>query len=88
MMVAGGNAEIKARLQVVERSLMLAHVGAYTVVNSFLVAVWARTSRRYPWFLWVLVGWGSGLALHFVAYSTSGSVARDRIREKKAGKTV
>jgi hypothetical protein len=42
----------------------LSHVATYAVVNAGLIAVWAMTGAGYRWFLWPLLGWGVGLALH------------------------
>ncbi|MEZ5144496.1 MAG: 2TM domain-containing protein [Acidimicrobiales bacterium] len=47
------------------------HVVAYVVVNAFLIGVWALSSPRgYFWPVWVLGGWGIGLATH--AWSVYG----------------
>ncbi len=39
---------------------------AYVVVNAFLVFIWWITGAGYPWFLWVIAGWGIGLVIHAV----------------------
>lgn len=44
------------------------HVVTYVVVNAFLVMIWFVTGASYFWPMWVLGGWGIGLALH--AYTT------------------
>jgi hypothetical protein len=51
---------------------------AYIVINSFLWLVWWFTSGRYtglqgyPWPIWVMLGWGIGLAMqYFRAYNGS-----------------
>lgn len=41
-----------------------AHVGAYIIVNVYLFIVWRLSNVKYPWPLWVLTGWGLGLACH------------------------
>jgi hypothetical protein len=41
-----------------------AHIGAFIIVNAFLVVAWKLSKVSYPWFLWVLAGWGTGLAFH------------------------
>lgn len=40
------------------------HVVAYVVVNAFLVVVWALTGRDFFWPIWVIAGWGIGLAMN------------------------
>jgi hypothetical protein len=40
------------------------HLVVYTVVNSFLVCVWAVTGTGYFWPAWVIAGWGIGLVMH------------------------
>lgn len=38
----------------------------YLVVNAFLVLIWYFASGAgYPWFLWVMGGWGIALVFHF-----------------------
>jgi hypothetical protein len=44
------------------------HLGSYVIVNLFLVIVWAITGRGYPWFVWVMIGWGIGVAFHLMQY--------------------
>lgn len=46
-----------------------AHVGAFLIVNAFLVIAWKLSEVSYPWFLWVLAGWGVGLAFHILGLS-------------------
>ena len=41
-----------------------AHAGAYIIVNVFLLVVWKMSNVKYPWPLWVIAGWGTGLAAH------------------------
>jgi 2TM domain len=43
-----------------------AHIGAFIIVNAFLAVVWKLSEVSYPWFLWVLAGWGVGLAFHIL----------------------
>ncbi len=40
------------------------HLTTYLVVNGFLVALWAVTSRGYFWPIWPMLGWGIGLLFH------------------------
>lgn len=43
---------------------------AYVVVNAFMVVIWAATGGGYFWPIWVMAGWGVGVALH--AWNTYG----------------
>jgi len=40
------------------------HLVAYLIINAFLVLIWYLTSRGYFWPIWVIVGWGIGLAFN------------------------
>lgn len=46
------------------------HLVSYVVINAFLIFIWAVTGAGYFWPMWVLGGWGIGLALH--AWATFG----------------
>ena len=65
------------------------HLSVYLIINIFLWALWYFTGREYyvreyygkdfyysniPWPLWTTLGWGIGLAFHFMsAYVSTGS---------------
>ena len=74
---------IKARRE------LASHAVAYVVVNAFLVGVWWVTSRGgYFWPVWVLGGWGVGLA--FNAWDVLGRrpiTAEDIDREMRRGRS-
>jgi hypothetical protein len=58
------------------------HLYVYLAVQALLVATWALTSRTdegfgFPWFVFVILGWGIGLVAHFAVYSV---VKKDRER--------
>ena len=53
-----------ARKRVQARRDFGAHLVSYLVVNAFLILVWAVTGAGYFWPIWVIGGWGVGLALH------------------------
>lgn len=40
------------------------HAAVYVVVNALLIAINLSTDSTYLWFVWPLLGWGLGLALH------------------------
>lgn len=45
------------------------HLVVYVAVQALLLATWAVTGAGFPWFLFPLLGWGIGLAVHgVVAY--------------------
>jgi len=40
------------------------HLAVYLIVNIMLVGIWAFSGAGYFWPIWVLLGWGIGLALN------------------------
>jgi len=43
------------------------HLTVYVVVNIMLVIIWAfPAGRGYPWFWWVIGGWGIGVFFNFL----------------------
>lgn len=44
----------------------LSHLASYVIVNVFLISINLLTSPGSLWFYWVILGWGIGLAFHFV----------------------
>jgi hypothetical protein len=64
------------------------HFGSYVIVNIFLVIVWALTGRGYPWFVWVMVGWGIGVAFHIMQYfmTIKGEPSRQRMIQREMEK--
>lgn len=75
----------KAKKRVKDRMELLKHIGMYVVVNAFLVVIWALSGHGYPWFLWVMAGWGLGLAIHIVTYfvGSRGDATREMMIEKE-----
>jgi hypothetical protein len=55
-----------------KRAEFKSHFVAYLTVNTFLWLIWFITTPaedragQTPWPIWPLMGWGIGLALHFV----------------------
>ena len=43
------------------------HLTAYCIINGFLFMVNIVTTPRTLWVIWPLMGWGIGLAFHFMA---------------------
>ena len=57
----------EAEKRVVARRGFYKHLLVYVVVNVILVLIWAFPGGGgYPWFLWVIGGWGIGLLFNFI----------------------
>jgi hypothetical protein len=54
----------EARRRVQAKKGFYVHLAVYLAVNALLVAIWATSPGRHPWFLWPALGWGIGLAFH------------------------
>ncbi|WBL21018.1 2TM domain-containing protein [Zunongwangia sp. HRR-M8] len=58
---------IEARKKVKKIKDFYTHLMVFIVVNLFLFGVnWYTIDLQYPWFLWVLFGWGIGLAFDYL----------------------
>ena len=53
-----------AKSRLVKRREFTAHVAAYTLVNVFLVAIWAFTGAGFFWPVFPILGWGIGVFFH------------------------
>lgn len=51
-----------------EKRELVMHAVAYVVVNAMLIGIWAMSGQGYFWPMWVLLGWGVGLAMHVAAF--------------------
>jgi hypothetical protein len=58
------------------------HLVSYVIVNAVLVVIWYFSGRGYFWPMWVMIGWGIGLA--FNAYDVYGrrEITEDDIRRE------
>jgi len=59
-----------ARKRVEAKKGFFVHLSMYIIINLFLFLLWffvAGGPHAYPWFLWVLFGWGIGVAANAVA---------------------
>jgi hypothetical protein len=59
-----------------------AHAIAYVLVNAGLVAInLIQTPNGYFWAVWPIIGWGLGLAAHYIAVFHFASDMRERAVE-------
>ena len=56
----------RAKKRVKAKKDFYQHLMSYAIVNSFLFALNLITSPGYLWFVFPLMGWGVGLAFHYV----------------------
>jgi len=63
-----------------------AHLVVYVLVNLVLVILWASISAatgwHYFWPIWILAGWGIGLALHAWSVYFVKPISEDDIRRE------
>lgn len=56
---------------------------AYVLVNAFLIVIWALSDSSYFWPVWVIGGWGIGLAFQaYDAYGRRGTVTESQVSEE------
>jgi hypothetical protein len=62
------------------------NLASYVIVNVFLIIVWAASGAGYFWPIWVIGGWGIGLASHaWAVYGRKGITEADIEREMQRG---
>ncbi len=78
---AGESPRQIAERRVKQRVDLWWHLGSYVIVNAFLVIVWAVTGAGYPWFIWVMIGWGIGIVFHLMQYfmTSYGESSKERM---------
>lgn len=65
-------AQRQEKLESGSRTAFGIHLSVFVAVNVLLIAIWAMVwqlndGTSYPWFVFVLLGWGIGLAAHWAA---------------------
>jgi hypothetical protein len=50
--------------QILKRRTFYLHLSIYIAVNLMLIVIWALAGAGFPWFLFVLMGWGIGIVAH------------------------
>jgi hypothetical protein len=77
----------KAEKRVSQKMALFSHIGSYVIVNGFLVLIWALTGAEGGnfWPVWVMLGWGIGLAFHVFGYITGkrSDAVRERMLQKE-----
>jgi len=58
------------------------HVAVYLIVNTLLVVIWAVSGGGYFWPIWVIGGWGVGLALNGWSVYFERPITEDDIRRE------
>ncbi len=83
-----------------KRASFKGHLASYVIVNGFLWALWYFSSGHHhveageynwdyiPWPIWPTLGWGIGIAFHFVGayvFPEANSVEREyqKLKNKK-----
>lgn len=59
-------AYVKAKKRVEAKIGFYVHLACYLGVNFLLLIINLKTSTRYLWFKWPLIGWGIGVFLHAI----------------------
>jgi hypothetical protein len=59
--------------------VFLAHLAAFVVITAGLAAINLWYAPQYPWFIWVLIGWGALVATHALALLLRKTRRRERI---------
>lgn len=53
--------------QIIRRRRFLLHLSIYLATNLLVFVIWVLAGGGYPWFLFVILGWGVGLVAHGAA---------------------
>lgn len=50
-----------------EKTGLWVHIAAYVFVNSLMIVFWWWSGGGFPWFIFILGGWGIGLVAHIAS---------------------
>ena len=77
----------QAKTRVEEKKGVIIHFIVYIVVNIILALIWAfAAGGGFPWFIFVLGGWGIGLLFHFLGVFVFKKKSDSAAIEKEAEK--
>ncbi|MEM0449484.1 MAG: 2TM domain-containing protein [Methanomassiliicoccales archaeon] len=76
--------ELRRRAQKIaeEKAGLWVHLAAYVFVNSFMIVIWWWSGGGFPWFIFLMGGWGIGLVAH-IASVYFGPQYVDKLAEKE-----
>ncbi len=57
------------RMRAANRRAFRIHLTTYVVICLLVVAVWYLNGQGYPWFAYVILGWGVAVAVHLSTLS-------------------
>jgi hypothetical protein len=82
---SGPDSELRERAikRLKKRHEFHGHLLVYTLVNSFIVIIWAVTNAGFFWPIFPMVGWGIGVAMN--AWDVYG---RDELDEDRIGREM
>ena len=74
----------EAKKRVEEKKGFYSHLVAYVIVNIMLVLIWwFAAGGGFPWFIFVIGGWGIGLIFHFLGvFVFEGKSSRTAIEKE------
>jgi uncharacterized protein (DUF486 family) len=83
-MISEEELRTKARKRAEDKMSFYTHFSVYIAVNAFLIAIWYFTSGpdSFPWFVFVLFGWGIGVVAHGISVVTEGRFS-DQLAERE-----
>ena len=67
----------RARKRVKKKKEFYQHLTSYIAVNTFLFVLNMVTSAHHLWFIYLMLGWGIGLTIHYL--DTFGFPGKDNI---------
>lgn len=72
----------EARRRVKARIGFWMHLAAYILVNLMFIATWWFGGMGFPWFIFMLAGWGIGIVAHYIETFHGESYIQEKTREE------